>query len=159
MNEAALPAKPVRKRKRNALRLPLWGWGTIGAVLIGGLLGIYMNMPEHASWRYGACKVFLERYVRFPDTLKVIAGWESQASTGIAFTDMNPFGAEQIRIFECYFSNTNGEITLSKITLDRKPIADEIFKNYSTLLPLLAAIETDTALPPPTPSALEDLKD
>ncbi|MBU6234588.1 MAG: hypothetical protein KGQ41_01975 [Alphaproteobacteria bacterium] len=153
---------PQNQKRKFALRLPRlpwWGWGIAGAVLVGIVVSVAMSMPEQGSWRYGACKVFLQRYIKYPESIRFIAGGETMSTVSIVFSDTNPFGAQQIRVFECLFSNPDGRLSLSKITMDRKPIPDEIVKTYNALLPTLAGIELETELPPPPPNSLENLKE
>ena len=83
---------PAAKKKLQLPDLPIWGWATIGAVVLGALGAFAYTLPSHASWRYGACKVFLERYVKFPSTIDVKTGREFSAMVEIAFADMNPYG-------------------------------------------------------------------
>ena len=149
----------TKKKKSVIPRLPIWGWATIGAIIVGGLLAFAFTQPDHAGWRYGACKALLERTLKYPTTMTVIDGGESQASASLIFADTNPYGAEQIRVFECHYStDAQGRTKLSKITMDRKAIPDEITQGYNRILPLFMGIETDTALPQDLPKTLSDLK-
>lgn len=138
------------------LRVTGWLWVTLIVFLAGGATAFVINMPQHASWRFGACKVFLEQYVRFPPTIKIEDGGETQGSAQISFSDRNPFGAEQIRVFECYFTQDNH---LTRITMDRKALPVELVKTYDAQLPFLSSQKLDTALPKDPPRKLEDLKD
>ena len=145
---------------RKVARLPVWLWAALVLGGIGGLSAYVVNQPDHAGWRYGACKVFLEQYVRFPDTIDIKVGAEMRASVAIGFSDINPFGAQQIRVFECYFSQTQNGEHLSRITIDRKALPDDIVKKFDAMLPLLANLQDlDTALPGELPNDLEDLKE
>lgn len=140
------------------LKLPLWLWITLLLFAAGGATAFVMNQPRHAGWRYGACKAFLEQYVRFPTTIDVQTGGETRNSAVISFSDINPFGAQQIRVFECFYSEGPGGTQLSRITLDRKTLPDDLTKKFNAQLKLLAGQKLDTALPKDLPSDLEDLK-
>lgn len=145
--------------RQKFFHLPLWAWIVLGLSLAGGLLYIAMNQPQHASWRYGACKVFLEHSVRFPETIDVIVGNDTANSALIAFSDINAYGAEQVKVFECYYSTgTNGQPSLSKITLDRRPIPDAQITKFNQMLPIILTQELDTALPDDFPRKLEDFR-
>lgn len=142
-------------------RLPIWAWLIVMAIILGSGYA-YMNaQPAQASWRYGACKVFLEQYVRFPNTLKIKEGWETSGSAGMSFTDRNPFGSEQIRTFECYYSTgAQGGTRLSKITLDRRTLPEAVTSRFSAMLPVLAGQqELNNDLPKPLPRNLKDMQD
>lgn len=141
------------------LRLPLWLWATFLLFIAGGFIAFTLSQPTQAGWRYGACKAFLEQYVRFPSTINIKIGGETRASAVIGFADINPFGAEQIRVFECYYSQDNqGRTVLSKVTMDRKALPEDTIQTYNAMLPILLSQKLDTALPDPLPDALEDLK-
>jgi hypothetical protein len=144
---------------RKILFLPVWLWATIVIIAVGGAAYYTINQPKHAGWRYGACKVFLEHYVRFPTTINMREGGESRGSAVLSFSDRNPYGSEQVRSFECYFSHENGHTKLSRITLDRKALPDDIVARYNDMLPVLLGVELDTALPKDVPDDLEALKE
>jgi hypothetical protein len=149
-----------------SFRMPLWGWGMLGITLIGAAIGVALNMPQHGSFRYGACRVFLESYIRFPSSIQIIAAGETQNITTISFSDINPFGAEQIRDFKCYFTNApNGKTLLTSITLNdgmKKgglPLPDAITKKFNAMLPTLATTKLNTELPESLPTgSLESLQ-
>jgi len=151
---------PVKKPAKKTIRLPLWGWGLVGAAVLGIVITVVMMLPSYAGWRYGACKVILEQYVRFPTTIDIKVGGESESSAVVGFSDINPFGAEQIRIFECYYSqNSDGGVTLSKLTMDRKALPEEVVKRFNQMLPIIVQEKLDTKLPPDLPDDLEGLKE
>ena len=139
-------------------KLPVWLWATILLFAAGGATAYLMNQPRHAGWRYGACKVFLEQYIRFPTTIQVQTGSESRNSVAIGFSDINPFGSQQIRVFECFYSQGPKGTELSKITMDRKTLPDDLTKKFNAQLKLLAGQKLDTALPKDLPRSLEALK-
>lgn len=146
--------------KRKIWRLPVWLWAFFAIVILGCGIAYVKTRPFQASWRYGACKSFLEVYVRFPGTIKIREGWETSGSAGMSFSDRNPFGSEQIRVFECYFSNDKqGRVNLSKVTLDRKTLPEDVTTRFKGMLPVLAGEELNNDLPPPLPRNLEDMQD
>lgn len=139
-------------------KLPVWAWLTLLIFISGGAVGYVYNLPQHAGWRYGACKVFLEQYVRYPPTIEIQTGGETRNSAVISFSDINPFGAQQIRVFECHYSQGPSGTVLSRVTIDRKALPDEQVKKFNEQLGILAGQELDTALPKDLPEDLEDLK-
>ena len=141
-------------------QLPIWGWVAVGAVALGGIIALAMSQPSYGTWRYGACKVFLENYVRFPESIDIKEGGDGMNSAIIAFSDINPYGSQQIRVFECHYSqDKQGRIMLSKITMDRKILSDEVIKRFNEMLQTMPIEEVDTKLPENLPQDLEDLKE
>lgn len=140
--------------------LPIGAWIVLAVVVLGGGMAYTNAQPNQASWRYGACKEFLNLYERFPQSIVVKEGWETAGSAVISYNSRNPFGSEQIRVFECHYStDKQGRMVLSKITLDRKTIPDEKTKRFSAMLPTLAGTKLDNSLPKPLPSNLNDLQE
>jgi hypothetical protein len=140
--------------------LALWVWLLIILAVAGGGGWYLASQPVQASWRYGVCRAFLDQYVRFPTTVKIEQGGETRGSAYMTFFDTNPFGAQQVRVFECYFNeDAQGRVTLSRITMDRKSIPQDYVDKYNAQIPVLASQKLDTALPGDLPSNIEDLKD
>lgn len=135
-------------------------WLAILVVVSAAGIWYKVSQPAYATQRYGICKVFLEQYLRFPTTLTINQGGETRGSAVIRFSDVNPFGSQQVRTFECFFSqDAKGRTTLSRITMDRKAIAEEKIKFFQKEMPLLMVQELDNALPKDLPSNLLDYKD
>lgn len=129
--------------------------------VIGGVGMYYMlNRPVHASWRYGVCRALLDQYIRFPITVSVEQGGETRGTAYISFSDINPFGSQTVRMFECHFSqDARGRTILSKVTVDRKAIKEETLRLFQKQISVLATQELDTALPKDLPANLLDYKD
>ena len=145
--------------KQKLFRLPLWAWIVIGAAAAGGLLYYALNQPQYGSWRYGACRVFVEKTQRFPDTIKMLTVMESQVSTRLVYSSINAYGAQRVQDFECYFgTGPNGAPKISKILVDRKPLNDDKVAEFNALLPVILSQEMNTLLPPEFPSKLEDYR-
>jgi len=139
-------------------KLPVWLWLTVLIFAAGGAAGYLYSMPKHAGWRYGACKVFLEQYVRYPSTIEIRTGGETRSSAVISFADINPFGSQQVRVFECHYSEGPRGTVLSKVTVDRKTMPEDMTKKFNDQLGILAGQKLDTALPKDLPRDLEDFK-
>jgi hypothetical protein len=141
------------------LGLPMWLLVLVFAGGAAGAIAYTLNAPQHASWRYGACKAFLEQYVRFPTTIEIEQGGETTGSAYISFSDTNPFGSQQVRVFECYYTqDAQGRAALTRVTIDRKAIPADLTKSFNDQLPILGTQKLDTALPKDLPSSLEDYK-
>lgn len=101
-------------------------------VLIGGVILIlailygaysfYAGMGRTGSWRYGLCKVFLEQYSYFPDSLKILDAQEGQTAARIRFVMAGPYGGYESKEIECIYNVRPDSVTLSRVTIDRRPI-------------------------------------
>ena len=144
---------------RSLQKMPWWGWVVAGVFATLVAILVVWLQPAKAGWRYGACKVILERYIRFPETGNVLVGGEREGSATIVFSDVNPFGAQQIRTFECYYSqDASGRVTLSKLMMDRKTLPDDTVAYYNRALPVIMNLKLDMVLPPPPPDDPVELK-
>ena len=136
-------------------------------VLIGGIflliiiaISIYSSTSSGATgtWRYGVCKVFLERYQQYPDHLKILTAGEKQSSAQIGYLATNAYGMRQSGLLECFYSTSNG-VQLSKVTLDRKPLPDDMVEIFNKTIPVVLAQEDlDLTLPPSLPNTMAGLK-
>ncbi|HEY8963173.1 MAG TPA: hypothetical protein VIN59_01790 [Alphaproteobacteria bacterium] len=145
------------------MKLPLWVWITIAAFAAGGLFAYALNQPNYAGWRYGACKVFLEHSLRFPPTTKIFLGGEQilndrQSKAGVAFSAINTYGSQQVKMFECYYDiGANGAPILTKIMVEDDPMDPKKVAEFNKMLPIILTQKLDTALPKDIPTDLEDV--
>lgn len=155
----------TRGATKKSFRLPLWGWAALGVLLLGGGVAVALNLPQQGTWRYGACRVFLEDYIRFPTTLRVLGVRENATTATISFSDMNAYGSEQIRDFKCYYStDARGRTSLSKVTIydGRKngpaSLPEERIRKYTKMLPAINSAEPDATLPRDAPDDIADFR-
>lgn len=141
------------------LRLPLWGWTLIAGILLAILITGALVMPSYGSWRIGACRALLETVVRFPSSIDYLEMGESATSAGIVYTDINAYGTQQIKTFECYYSaDAQGNIVLSRVMQNRRALSEATLKSLNEKLPIILTQELDTQLPKPLPSKLENFR-
>lgn len=145
-------------RKKYA-RLPLWLWASMGGgALIALIIGAALQ-PSYGTWRVGACRALLETVVRYPTSLEFLEMGESARSAAIVYTDINAYGTQQIKTFECHFtSDATGAIHLSRVMQNRRALPDEVLADLNKKLPIILTQELDTRLPKPLPSKLENFR-
>lgn len=121
---------------------------------------VFLMTPKtkQGTWRYGACQVFLERHVRFPDTIDLIAVSETRVGAKIMFSHTNAYGYNQTQLMECIFENKNNAITMKKATIDRRNIEAKQVNEFNLSLPVVLKNLPDLAYPPRAPSRLEKIK-
>lgn len=150
-------------------KIPIWGWVVIGA-LFAGIYGysVYAERPM-GGWRYGVCRVFLDLYVRYPDSLRINDVAEGEKSARIGYSSANTFGSMEVHDIECSYVFENNKVRLASVVLDpsskylRKRIDDERVKNFSTAVfgnsNWILQQEMDLELPRPIPDKLLSEKD
>lgn len=148
----------IRRLKRKYYGVPVWGWA-LGVCAIIALIVFMATRPSHGTWRFAACQVLLETTVRFPDTIELIGVGEAAQSATLIYTDINAYGTQQIKTFEChYVMDTYGNIRLSRVVQNRRAFNDEILADLNKKLPTILTQELDTRLPKPIPSDLLKIK-
>jgi len=106
--------------------------GLVAVALIGYL--IYASMPNtrEGTWRYAICKTFLERYSQYPTELKILTVAEKQNSAQIGYLTINSYGSQESALMECFYNTDQRGVSISRVTLDRKPLVFSLKNSGST---------------------------
>ena len=128
-------------------------------ILILFLLVLTFTAGTQGTWRFGVCKVFLERYAEYPSSLKILTAGEKQSSAQIGYMITNAFGSRQSELMECFYNVTGAGVSLSRVTIERKPLPQELIDIFNPTIGIILADEDlDKTFPPSLPNDLEDLK-
>lgn len=170
MATAKAAAATPPKKSFKMPKVPVWAWVlVIGAVVGGYVYSVKQDRPV-GGWRYGVCKVFLDLYVRYPESLRVNDVLEGPTSARIGYSSANTFGSMEVHDMECTYSREdNGQVRMSGVVLDpgskylRKRIDDERVKSFSNSVfgrsNWIISQEMDLTLPKPLPARLLTEKD
>lgn len=111
------------------------------------------------TWRYGICKVFLERSVEYPTNLKILTTAEKQNSAQIGYLVTNAYGSTESQLMECFYTTDNTGIHLSKVTLDRRTYDQSVVDAFNVSIgTILTDKDLNLELPTRLSDTLEDLK-
>lgn len=100
-------------------------------VLIGGVIAIlllvfivYASIPNtrQGTWRFGICKVLLERLSEYPSELKILTVAEKSASAQIGYLTTNSYGSQESELMECFYNMKGTSITVNRVTINRKSL-------------------------------------
>lgn len=103
-------------------------------VLIGGVIAVILiifvvhsSMPQtrQGTWRYGVCKVFLERLSEYPSNLKILTVAEKQNAAQIGYISTNSYGSQESELIECFYNTAGHKVEVNRVTINRKPLALE----------------------------------
>ncbi len=97
--------------------------GVIAVLVIAFILYSLQPQTRTGTWRYGVCKVFLERYAEYPTNLKILTVAEKQNSAQIGYLKTNSYGAQESELMECFYNTNGNRISINRITVNRKPLA------------------------------------
>lgn len=111
--------------------------------IIGGVvvfLGIifagvssYMGDGRTGGWKYGLCKVFLEQYSVYPNSLIILESYESQNSAMLRYLVTNPYGGQESQEMECFYNTSANNIQMSRVTVNKRSL--NLIDNEENLLP------------------------
>lgn len=126
------------------------GFGTLGVILVGIVLGIFSCQPQEGPMAYGICSTFLEMTTPYPNTLEYTEPLEgSKTAIRIYFTNIDPFGEYKLEMMECTFGpNEAGGMKLTQVTRNRRPVDAEVVTKFNATLPIVIGAEPYLVVPP-----------
>lgn len=128
-------------------------------ILMVFLLVLTFTAGPQGTWRFGVCKVFLERYAQYPTDIKILTAGEKQSSAQIGYMITNAYGSRESQLIECFYNIGATGVRLGQVTIDRKPVAQSFIDEFNPTIDIILFDETlDKTLPPRLPNDLEDLK-
>ncbi|HRQ61273.1 MAG TPA: hypothetical protein PLO23_07175 [Alphaproteobacteria bacterium] len=144
--------KKAEKRKRR-IRMAQ-GAGFLVFCYIVYLLFI----PFKGGMNFGACKVFLELYVRYPDTLNLSTVEDFGESYRIWFTEVDAFGQYRHQQIQCFYKpdETTG-FAIDRVTIDRREVEQKFIDDFNRSLPTVLAFPPDLTYPKAIPDSLSDV--
>ncbi len=159
IDEAITESEKLRDPPNFERNRKIFKWGLIGgcAALLIWLL-YYLFAPFQATMAYGICKVFMERQVSYPNTVRVSQVEEFESSVRIWYAQINSFGEYRLDQIQCYYKQdpVTGS-ALDKITINRREVDPAQVAAFNKTLPAILANPPDLIIPAPLPDSLEDL--
>lgn len=152
------PASPLADKKKAERRKK-----RIRALQVGGILAFcyifyLLLIPYKGGLNYGVCKVFLELYARYPDTLSLSTVEDFGDSYRIWFTETDAFGQYRLQQMQCYYRpDDESGFALARVTLDRRDVDQKIVDDFNRSIRTIAAFPPDLTFPDPIPDSLEDI--
>lgn len=139
-----------------------WALPAAAIIVIAAIAGavFLVTQPSYGTFRYGLCRTFLEYEFAYPPTIEILTVTEESKAARIYFAEKNPFGNERIIQADCDFQidSARNQVTLLRLSFDRKPIPKERVARYNRMIPTLMAMELNKELPPVLPRSLDRLK-
>jgi hypothetical protein len=133
--------------------------GAFLAIVLVIVIATSWTADRTGTWRYGVCKVFMERYSQYPTNIKILTAGEKQNSAQIGYLVTNSYGSRESQLMECFYNTTGGRVTMNKVTLDRKPLPQDVIDDFNPTIPIIMAQEgLDLRLPKRLPNTMVDLK-
>lgn len=149
-----LAERKKAERKKRRIRL-LQGGGLVLFCYVAYLLFI----PHKGGLNFGVCKVFLELYVRYPDTLNLSTVEDFGDSFRIWFTEVDASGQYRLEQMQCYYRpDENMGFALTRVSVDRRDVEQALVESFNRSIPVIAKFPPDLTLPAPIPDSLKDME-
>jgi hypothetical protein len=128
-------------------------------ILIIFSMTLTFTAGREGTWRYALCKVFLERYVDYPTSMKILTAGEKSNSAQIGYIATNAFGSRESELIECFYNIEQNGIRLNQVTIDRIPIDNTLINVFNpTIGTILAQENLDYKFPKDFPEDIADYK-
>ncbi len=151
--QSGLAKKTTPKSKSSNIRIYIGiGVGILALVLYIGL------KPLQGTIKFGICRVFVERTVAYPPTLRILAVQERPQDVRIDYTSLNEFGESVVKQATCTFrpDPANPNLLSGVVIAGRKAPARDV-AIFNTTIPFIMANPPSLILPLPMPVDLSDL--
>ena len=163
-----------KNKKNNNLTIQLIKYGILGilvfVMLVSGFLWYVYYGPRWGTMHYGVCKVFTEKYIDFPPTMKIREVEYYRMNARVFTSHIDAAGQFNYNVIECTFGKP-GSMEITRVRVDRKIISDvspdldpnehinpEILKGFNTGLNAILLNPPDLLIPRSKRNAeLEDL--
>ncbi len=120
---AALRKQEQQKRKniaQKSLKYTLLGILAIALALSAFIWYVFYG-PRWGTMHYGVCKVFAERYIDFPTTMKVRDVEYYGLNARLFISHMDAAGQSRYNVIECEYAM--GTFEVSRVRVDRRVIS------------------------------------
>jgi len=86
------------------------------------LTALTFTSAPKGTWRYGLCRIFLERNLQYPTHLRVAEVREYPSSARMDYFLTNAYGVRIMREMECHYNIDETGVKISRIAIDKKPL-------------------------------------
>lgn len=154
--------KKKRKKKKPKVNPVKKHQGKLIFLSIVAFLGYgywYLSQPTVGSIGFGMCKVFLERWVQYPDELRISTVTEFRDSARIWYVQTDSFGQYRMEQMQCYYANTPEKgFHLEKIELNRREMDPQLVEGFNKSIPAIRMTEEYLHIPWPLPDKLQNMQ-
>lgn len=146
--------KPQKKKKVSGKQIAIG----IAVVLVSYVLYLGFQ-PLTGTINFGICRVFAERTLIYPSTMRVVAVQDRPQDVRLDVVSLNQFGESMVTQVTCNFHTDAANLhKLSGVLINRRKVPDREVAIFNTTIPFILANPPSLVLPPPVPVALVDLQ-
>lgn len=136
-----------------------------GPAILLSILGVLgygyyiFTMPVVGSIGFGMCKVFLERWVEYPSSLRLSEIKEFRDSVRIWYIQTDSFGQYRMEPIQCFYANTPERgFHMEKITINRRDLEPQVVNDFNRSMPSIRMVEEYLHIPYPLPDNIADMR-
>ncbi len=146
--------KPKKKKKLSSKKIAIGG--AVAVVIFVIYVGI---QPLAGTINFGICRVFAERTLVYPSTMRVVSVQERPQDVRMDVVSLNQFGESMVTQVTCNFHTDVSNLhKLAGVTVNRRKVPDRDVAIFNTTIPYILANPPSLVLPAPIPEALVDLQ-
>lgn len=153
------PASPLADKKKSQKRRRRIRAAQGAGFLLLCYIFYLLFIPFTGGMNFGACKVFLELYVRYPQSLNLSTVEDFGESYRIWFTETDAFGQYRLQQIQCFYrpDETTG-FAIDRVAIDRRDVDQKIVEDFNRSLPVVLAFPPDLTYPKAIPDSLSDIE-
>jgi hypothetical protein len=152
------PVSPLAEKKKKARKKRRIWMLQGGGLLVFCYVFYLLLTPYKGGLNFGVCKVFLELYVRYPDTLHLSTVEDFGDSYRIWFTETDAFGQYRLQQMQCYYRpDEDTGFAIQRVTMDRREVDKKVVDDFNRSIRTIAAFPPDLTYPDPIADSLEDI--
>jgi hypothetical protein len=146
--------KPKKKRKLSGKQIAILVVAAIFAFIL--YLGF---QPLVGTINFGICRVFAERTMVYPSTMRVVAVQERPQDVRMDVVSLNQFGESMVTQVTCNFHTDAANLhKLSSVLVNRRKVPEREVAIFNTTIPYILANPPSLVLPAAIPVELVDLQ-
>lgn len=153
------PASRLRDKKKQEQKKRRLRYLYAGGALVFAYIGYLLFVPFKGGLNFGVCKVFLELYVQYPDTLKLSTVEDFGSSYRIWFTHIDSFGEYRLDHMQCFYRpDEQTGFALEKVTVGRREVEKQVVDDFNRSIRVIIEYPPDLTFPAPIPDSLSDIE-
>lgn len=146
--------KPKKKKIITGKRIAIGA----GVALVSFILYLGFQ-PITGTINFGICRVFAERALIYPSTMRVVAVQERPQDVRMDVVSLNQFGESMVTQVTCNFHTDAANLhRLSGASINRRKVSEREIAIFNTIIPYIIANPPSLVLPAPIPVELVDLQ-
>lgn len=147
-------SRPKRSKKKKTL------YALLGLAAFVALIIWWAQQPLRGGPVMALCRVFAEKQLKYPQTLKLTTVDWFGDSTRLYYTFVGPFGENRSSMIDCRYQidPTTNVVSFYSIKIDKNDMRQDQVDAFNKTIPYLMRHKMNNIIPPPYEDDLYELK-